>query len=352
MPVIREYRVVLPMTVDEYEVARKWHNTEKIKLDALILKEKKANEYPEEVLVKETADVIPYFGGAVERNVGEHSIKRYGWSPDASTSTIFNAFSKFATVCDTFISSSMKITEIETWESFPYYRSVSINQAAKDAYTMIIEAKYLPGKGELENALNLPEDMLQQREIVLLDIAASVPWADYRDGKDPTIYRCSANGRGALKPDEWINTADPVMTCYILVSIKYNTPGVGRMLEKRLHSGIKRAMVLHHRELFCLMDRWIGLTLDMVREMEIEAQEELENASAPGLEEDETKKENASQSGGCPFSMAKDQVCSVGSGFSIYVMPIAMLIFCVLLAVGANKYSHLIPFNLFHGYST
>ncbi|ODN02508.1 Phosphatidylinositol transfer protein 2 [Orchesella cincta] len=311
---------------------------------AVILKERKTCDYPEEVLLKEPVGTIPYFGETVEREVGEHSIKRYGWTPESSYSIIADAFSNVMSVCEAFVGSSMKITEIETWESFPYYRSVSKNQAAKDAYTMIIEAKYLPGNGSLHNALKLPEDLLQQREIVLVDIAASVPWADYRDGKDPALFRCKENGRGGLKAGEWMNTAHPVMTSYILVSIKYDLPGVSRMVEKRLQNGIHRAMVLHHRELFCLMDRWIGFTLNEVKELEKEAQDELAALMCPSssteqdpvAEEEETK--SASQPCSCPISQAKEKICSLGSGGSVYFMPIAVLVLCVFIAVASNHF--------------
>lgn len=46
-------------------------------------------------------------------------------------------------------------------------------------------------------------------------------------------------------------------------------------MERKIHQMQRRLFTLLHRELFCYIDKWYGLSLDQVREYEHEAVEEL-----------------------------------------------------------------------------
>ncbi len=127
---------------------------------------------------------------------------------------------------------------------------------------MTIEGVSMAGNGaSLDNPLDLPESVLKERKLILVDISKDVAIEDYRDKKDPILFRSEKTGRGPLEPGAWMEVVQPCLTCYILISIEFDFMGpLGKMAERRLHRGIHRAMALHHRELFCYIDEWIDLS--------------------------------------------------------------------------------------------
>ncbi|KAK3833983.1 MAG: hypothetical protein JOS17DRAFT_789329 [Linnemannia elongata] len=80
--------------------------------------------------------------------------------------------------------------------------------------------------------------------------------------------------RGPLQ-GSWAKTCDPVMTCYKLVSIEFKWYGLQTKMESYMHSVERDLFTKFHRELFCSMDNWHGLSMESIREMEKRTKEEL-----------------------------------------------------------------------------
>lgn len=192
---------------------------------------------------------------------------------------MFPLLARIGSWFDVMISTSIRLTEVNAWEAYPYFSSVSTNSSLRDHYKMIIEGVYFNGNVTAPdcNPLELSESMLEDRELVIVDIAENVALDDYRDGKDPVLFFSEKTARGPLTPGKWIQETEPVITCAIVVSIHFDLLGpMGSIAEKRLHLGIERAMRLHHRELFCYIDRWIDEPLSALIQSGREIQEEVE----------------------------------------------------------------------------
>ena len=67
---------------------------------------------------------------------------------------------------------------------------------------------------------------------------------------------------------DWIEEADPVMTCYKLVKVEFNKAFIGGKIERLATSYYHELFTLFHRQLFCLIDEWHGMTLDDIRRYE------------------------------------------------------------------------------------
>lgn len=73
-------------------------------------------------------------------------------------------------------------------------------------FHIIVESLHLPGRGEIENAHNLPADKLQQREVVLIDIASEITESsDYKPEYDPAKFHSKKTNRGPLERN-WMKT--------------------------------------------------------------------------------------------------------------------------------------------------
>ncbi|KAF9991394.1 hypothetical protein BGZ80_008071 [Entomortierella chlamydospora] len=158
-------------------------------------------------------------------------------------------------------------------------KTVITNDYMKESFSVTVESFHVDGdRGQLDNALNLSQDILKQREVIKIDVAND-PQSYYLQTFNPvkedvTAYRSEKALRGPLKGD-WLKTCDPVMTCYKLVSIEFKWYGLQTKMESYMHSVERDLFTKFHRELFCSMDGWYGLTMESIREMERQTKEEL-----------------------------------------------------------------------------
>jgi hypothetical protein len=173
-------------------------------------------------------------------------------------------------------------------------------------FQITVESYHLPGRGDLENVHQLSPEKLALREVVVIDIAADLVNAeDYDQKEDPRRFKSNKTGRGPLNPG-WIKTvrivlklfldngkcmnfnwicslnvsllqAEPVMTCYKLVTCHFNWFGLQGRIERMIHRQQLRLFTKFHRQVFCWLDRWHGLTLEDIRNLEKAVQGELEN---------------------------------------------------------------------------
>ncbi|CAJ0633274.1 16507_t:CDS:2 [Entrophospora sp. SA101] len=124
--------------------------------------------------------------------------------------------------------------------------------------------------------LNLPQDLLEQRKVIIIDVANdTIDQKDYKEDEDPTLYHSRKTGRGPLK-------VTPVMTCYKLVTVEFKWRGIQSKIEAFIHSTMQSLFTRFHRQLFCWTDKWFGLSLDDIRKLEDKTKQELdESIKAP-----------------------------------------------------------------------
>jgi len=247
--IIKEYRVVLPLTVEEYQVAQLYTVAESSK-------ENTGGGEGIEVLKNEPYSGKPLLGDRF--TTGQYTYKIYHLESKVP------AFIKLIAP-----RGSLEIHE-EAWNAYPYCRTVITNPGfMKDNFFITIETMHKPGNGSEYNAHELSVEKLQKREVIKIDIANDpVSSSDYKPNEDPTKFSSGKTGRGPLRDPDWFNKVDPVMTCYKLVTVEFKWFGLQNKVEAFTQKTERRLFTNFHRQLFCLMDKWHGLTMDDIRRLE------------------------------------------------------------------------------------
>jgi hypothetical protein len=261
--IIKEFRVVLPLTVEEYQVAQLYTVAE-------ASKDNTGGGEGIEVLKNEPYSGKPLLGD--KYTTGQYTYKIYHLDSKVP------AFIKLIAP-----KGSLEIHE-EAWNAYPYCRTIITNPGyMKDNFYITIETMHKSGKGDEHNAHELPADRLQKREVVKIDIANdSISSSDYKEADDPKKFRSSKTGRGPLNEPDWINKVDPVMTCYKLVTVEFKWFGIQNKIEAFTQRTERRLFTNFHRQLFCLTDSWYGLTMDDIRRIEDKTKFELDKAREEG----------------------------------------------------------------------
>lgn len=252
---IYEYRVTLPMSVEEYQVGQLFSVAE------ASLNETGGGEGVE-VINNEPYDNVPLLGGKFTK--GQYTKK------------IYHLASKVPTVVKWIApKGSLEILE-EAWNAYPYCKTVLTNPGyMKKNFFIKVETYHIADRGETQNAHELTPEQLSQRKVIHIDIANDpVLSGDYKEQWDPSKFK-SAGGRGPLK-GQWMKTVEPVMTAYKLVTIEFKWLGLQNKVEKYAIDTERRLFTNFHRQLFCTIDRWIEKTMEDIREMEAETQKKLE----------------------------------------------------------------------------
>jgi len=251
MVLTKEFRIVLPLAVQEYQVAQLFTVAE-------MSQQETTGDSGVEILINE-----PYDDPKLGKGQYTHKIYHLGSRVPRFLALIFPA-------------SAFKLEE-KAWNSFPYCKTVLTNPLLGERFSVIIESIHLPDNGTTENAHNLEADVLKAREIVHVDIADSalLDAKDYVEAHDPSKFTSQKTSRGPLTGN-WKDSASPVMTCYKLVTIKVKIFGFENKTESHIAHAQQNLMVKFHRQLFCLIDKWIGLTMEDIRRLEDEAKHKLD----------------------------------------------------------------------------
>lgn len=123
----------------------------------------------------------------------------------------------------------------------------------------------------------MPPDKLKMREVVYIDIANDpIASADYKEDEDPINFKSQKTGRGPLVGPEWKQKVQPVMTCYKLVTCEFKWFGLQTRVESFIQKAERRLFTNFHRQVFCWIDRWYGLTMEDIRALEDNTKEELD----------------------------------------------------------------------------
>lgn len=260
--IIKEYRVTLPMTVEEYQVAQLYSV-------AMASKNETGGGEGVEVLKNEPYENVPLLNGKFTK--GQYTHKIYHLASKVP-SWIKMVAPK----------GSLEIHE-EAWNAYPYCKTVLSNPGyMKENFYIIIETYHLPGTGDMENVHELDDKKLKQRQVVHIDIANDPVLAgDYKKDEDPTTFKSEKTGRGPLS-GQWKKTADPVMTAYKLVTIQFKWWGLQDRVENFIHSTEGRLFLNFHRQVFCWTDKWHGMTMADIRELEEQTKRELDEERSKG----------------------------------------------------------------------
>jgi len=254
--------VTLPMTVEEYQVAQLYSVAEASKNET-------GGGEGVEVIKNEPYDDVPLLNGQFTK--GQYTYKKYHLASKVP-SWIKMVAPKGA----------LEIHE-EAWNAYPYCKTVLSNPGyMKDNFYIIIETYHIGDRGDQENVHELDKKKLKERKVVPIDIANdTIASADYKKDEDPKVFKSEKTGRGPLE-DEWKGNVEPVMTAYKLVTIQFKWWGLQDRVENFIHSTEKRIFTNFHRQLFCWMDKWHGMTMDDIRALEEKTKRDLDEEREKG----------------------------------------------------------------------
>ena len=106
----------------------------------------------------------------------------------------------------------------------------------KENFLIDITSLHVADNGNSPNVFELTQEQLAKREVIKIDIANDpVLPSDYVLEEDPQKFLSVKTGRGNLGKD-WINTTQPVMTCYKLVTVEFKWFGLQRRIEAFIQS--------------------------------------------------------------------------------------------------------------------
>ena len=185
----------------------------------------------------------------------------------------------------------------ESWNAFPRCKTVITNPGyMKNDFEIKVETLHLPDLGESENVHKLSSNDWKHTEVIKIDIANDqISATDYRAELDPKLYHSEKANIGPLGRD-WIKDLSAsgsgrsssasrnsaYMCAYKLVTCHFKWFGLQNKVESFIFRTERRLFTNFHRQVFCWMDMWYGLSMDDIREIEEETQKELDKLRHSG----------------------------------------------------------------------
>lgn len=190
---ITEFRIILPLTVEEYQVAQLYATAE-------VSKQNTGGGEGVEIQKNE-----PFTKTMSEAFLGRYSTGQY-------TKKIYHLGSRVPGFVRLLFSDSSLSLHEEAWNAYPYCKTVLTNPYMKENMLIDISTLHLPDRGDSENAHQLTGDELKKRTIVYINIADKVTGGDYKAEYDPEKFKSEKTGRGPLlSTEQWTKTCEPYM---------------------------------------------------------------------------------------------------------------------------------------------
>lgn len=258
----KEYRITLPLSVEEYHVGQLYGVAEMSKRET-------GGGEGVEVVTNEPFSDQPLFHGAYSS--GQYTYKIYYLKKKVPLFIRMLAPEE-----------ALQIHE-KSWNAYPYSRTVYSNPFMKSNFHLVIESLHVNDAGTTENIHRLPAEQWRSTSVVAIDIVKDpVNPSDYQPDEDPTKVTSHKTGRGPFQGTRWWEKVQPVMTCYKLVTADFRWFGLQARVERYIHDFERRLFLKFHRQVVCWLDQWYGLTLDDIRKLEDDTQEALQKQIESG----------------------------------------------------------------------
>ncbi|XP_054852330.1 membrane-associated phosphatidylinositol transfer protein 2 isoform X2 [Eublepharis macularius] len=250
---IKEYRIPLPMSVDEYRIAQLY-----------MIQKKSREETCGEGSGVEILENRPYTDGPGGNGQYTHKVYHIGMHiPSWFRSILPKA--------------ALRVEE-QSWNAYPYTRT-RYTCPFVEKFSIDIETYYITDSGEQANVFNLSPAEKRQTILDPIDIVKDpIPPHEYKSEEDPKVYQSAKTKRGPLSED-WIKEhknnpgRSPIMCAYKLCKVEFRYWGMQSKIERFIHDvGLRKVMVRAHRQAWCWQDEWYGLTIEDIRQLEKEAQ--------------------------------------------------------------------------------
>uniref|UniRef100_A0A663MGN9 Phosphatidylinositol transfer protein membrane associated 2 n=1 Tax=Athene cunicularia TaxID=194338 RepID=A0A663MGN9_ATHCN len=267
---IKEYRIPLPMSVEEYRIAQLY-----------MIQKKSREETCGEGSGVEILENRPYMDGPGGNGQYTHKVYHIGMHiPSWFRSILPKA--------------ALRVEE-ESWNAYPYTRT-RYTCPFVEKFSIDIETYYKTDPGEHVNVFNLSPTEKRQTILDPIDIVKDpIPPHEYKAEEDPKLYKSAKTKRGPLSED-WIQEYKnnpgkyPIMCAYKLCKVEFRYWGMQSKIERFIHDvGLRKVMVRAHRQAWCWQDEWYGLTIEDIRQLEKEAQLMLAQKMAQFCGENDTE---------------------------------------------------------------
>ncbi|XP_065162391.1 protein retinal degeneration B isoform X4 [Atheta coriaria] len=286
---IKEYRIPLPLTVEEYRIAQLYMIAKKSR------EESSGHGSGVEILINEPYDDGPGGNGQYTRKIYHVGSHLPGWLKGILPKTAL-------------------MVEEEAWNAYPYTKT-RYTCPFVEKFSLEIETYYFADNGHQENVFKLSGSDLRNRIVDLIDVVKDQLYgADYVKEEDPTQYISEKSGRGPLS-ENWLDEhwrdvqgkAQPtasgmsLMCAYKLCRVEFRYWGMQTKIERFIHDiALRKTMLRAHRQAWAWQDEWHGLTMEDIRELERQTQLALKRKMGQAAEEeiDEDNNMNSDHNGG------------------------------------------------------
>lgn len=270
---LKEYRIPLPLTVDEYHSAQLF-------MTAKASEDETKDGEGIEVLKNEPLD-------CPKRGKCQYTLKKIHLASRIPRwiRAISSGLSKLCLV-------------EESWNQYPVCETRYTCDYLGDRFSMIIHTIHAPDSGTQENIHKMEKKQLKQREVVHVDIRDTKMDADkYDEALDPNLFVSSKTGRGPLTKG-WEKTAEPIMCCYKSVDITFKWWGLQTKVENFIHGAIMDLFMQANNNAYCWIDSWQGMTMEDIRAMEAKTAAKLHEAlhATPETPKSKSSKSNSRSS--------------------------------------------------------
>ncbi|KAK1160169.1 membrane-associated phosphatidylinositol transfer protein 2-like isoform X3 [Acipenser oxyrinchus oxyrinchus] len=274
---IKEYRIPLPMSVEEYRIAQLY-----------MIQKKSRDETCGEGSGVEILENRPYTDGPGGSGQYTHKVYHIGMHiPSWFRSILPKA--------------ALRVEE-ESWNAYPYTRT-RYTCPFVEKFSIDIETYYKPDTGDEIDVFNMSLSDRRQRTLDPIDIVKDlIPPHEYLAEEDPKLYKSVKTKRGPLTED-WIEEIKnnpgkmPIMCAYKLCKVEFRYWGMQSKIERFIHDvALRKVMVRAHRQAWCWQDEWYGLSIADIRQLEHETQLMLAQKMAEFSCNDEAEQNGASTS--------------------------------------------------------
>jgi len=266
MVVIKEFRIPLPISVEEYKLAQRYST---------------ARASKEATTGKDGVEVVeskPY----TDEKTGAEGLYTY---------KIYHLEGYVPAWLRTIIPSSALELHEKSWDRYPYCKTILTNPFLGDKFHFEIESMHAADLGEQDNILGITDrKLLKKRKVVFLDIAKDQlsDKSKYKAEEDPTQV-----GNKKMPPlsDGWQKRAETKMCCYKLVTVRCKIWGLQTKIEETLMSTERDIFLKFHQEVFCWLNDWYGLSEEEINKLVEQFNQEAISALVKEEKNDEEIKE-------------------------------------------------------------
>lgn len=309
--ITKEYRIPMPLSVEEYRIAQLYMIAKKSKIES----EGQGSGV-------EIVDNRPYEVGPA------HGPGQFG--PGQFTHKLYHIGAHLPVWLRGFLPKSLSVITEEAWNAYPYSKN-RIYTPYLDRFSIEIESRYLVGGTNRENVFDLGPNEVSKRAVDVIDfVNEKLYGADNVEDEDPLTYVSKKTSRGPLTKD-WLESFESsnkessgdggegqgegetskddsssgdkkgeseseatssetkqgkkdFMCVYKICHVDFDRWPIQSKVEQYIHDYIRKTLVRAHRQAWAWQDEWYGLSIEQIREMERETQESLQKMMHPEVQ--------------------------------------------------------------------